>query len=678
MATIEEVNSGDFRALVVCGHARQANFSGLAQEIRALEAEFSPNAVYLEVPAPGEGGPTFPDQSAFIEFLNLQMAAAGYRRHPSYLLMTPYETLERMGAEKWLAFEKKPRPLVSKKFFENFNELLHDDHLDRIGRRSDAHCQRYFAAAGYIQPGDSVLDLACGLGYGAHILASNSDAFKVTGIDLSGSAVEYATEMYSGTGRCDFQQGNAVSLASFPDESIDFVASFETIEHVLDPVSYLRELRRVLKPGGRLFVSAPNDWRDDTGVDPNPDHLHVYDRPSLLAELGAFFSVESVFRQTAGGALRLHSSPRTWWKESKQVDEDRDSEWIIVLGYKDPTDFQPNSEASVASYWDLIDDPAYNLLSFARDYDNMHLFRALAHRGARIENKAERLPFLREVLSTSRRDSADFGLALCVSIYDSLGGLAEDAPLTWAPNDVWRYLELHSANSHVIRWQISIAFAYAEYLRERDFEGEDRKRALNYLLTLDPNLFSPLIASKHVQALHSLAEVEWLGGKPQVAERLLQEAVNVAVAAIQSPSLNTYGNSESPNGIGLTELGVVLDYAYRSADLLRSLKVFGDSPWHSARHNQPFFEGAFERLSSALERGQDERASLLNQLTDVKNELEVAKKPETALAIAQKLYRERTLVPLTNFEAAVMKWYRLLRRGLFHAPRAFFGLINKF
>jgi ubiquinone/menaquinone biosynthesis C-methylase UbiE len=83
----------------------------------------------------------------------------------------------------------------------------------------------------------------------------------VTGCDFSGAALQVARERLRhlpdfGTGPC-LVQGDAQKLA-FADESFDLVVSCETIEHLPDPWAALREMYRVTRPGGQLFLTTPN------------------------------------------------------------------------------------------------------------------------------------------------------------------------------------------------------------------------------------------------------------------------------------------------------------------------------------------------------------------------------------------------------------------------------------
>lgn len=64
-------------------------------------------------------------------------------------------------------------------------------------------------------------------------------------------------------GRLDFREEDAADL-SFPDDSFSRVAVISVLEHIVDETAVVRELSRVLAPGGRLVISVPYDpWRDE-------------------------------------------------------------------------------------------------------------------------------------------------------------------------------------------------------------------------------------------------------------------------------------------------------------------------------------------------------------------------------------------------------------------------------
>lgn len=100
-----------------------------------------------------------------------------------------------------------------------------------------------------------VLDIACGEGYGSAIMARH--ARSVVGVDIAPEAVEHAVRAYGHLPNITFRIGSATEIP-LPDDSVDVVVSFETIEHHDRHAEMLREIRRVLRPNGVLIISSPN------------------------------------------------------------------------------------------------------------------------------------------------------------------------------------------------------------------------------------------------------------------------------------------------------------------------------------------------------------------------------------------------------------------------------------
>jgi SAM-dependent methyltransferase len=105
-----------------------------------------------------------------------------------------------------------------------------------------------FASAG----GLKVLEIGCGLGTdGARFAEAGAD---YTGVDLTEAAVELARkrfELFDLPGR--FQTADAENL-DFPDESFDLVYSHGVLHHTPETAQAIREVHRVLRPGGRAIV----------------------------------------------------------------------------------------------------------------------------------------------------------------------------------------------------------------------------------------------------------------------------------------------------------------------------------------------------------------------------------------------------------------------------------------
>jgi SAM-dependent methyltransferase len=101
-------------------------------------------------------------------------------------------------------------------------------------------------------PHDSlVLDVGTGTGTNLRLLRDLGFG-RVTGIDQSPEAIRFCAEKGLG----DVKQADACGLP-FPDQTFDLIFATDVIEHVDDDFSALRELRRVLKPGGYLLLTVP-------------------------------------------------------------------------------------------------------------------------------------------------------------------------------------------------------------------------------------------------------------------------------------------------------------------------------------------------------------------------------------------------------------------------------------
>src|SRR6266849_3192282 len=126
------------------------------------------------------------------------------------------------------------------------------------------HLDRYEFATRHLVSG-TVLDIACGVGYGTALLAESPGVIKVVGVDVSGEAIQYAKEHYRHE-RISYVCASADDFE--PGQSFDNIVSLETIEHVDDPHEFFSRLVALLKPGGRLITSAPVT----PSVDANPHH----------------------------------------------------------------------------------------------------------------------------------------------------------------------------------------------------------------------------------------------------------------------------------------------------------------------------------------------------------------------------------------------------------------------
>jgi SAM-dependent methyltransferase len=109
--------------------------------------------------------------------------------------------------------------------------------------------------------GDRLLDVGCGSAW----LGNHFDDY--TGLEAS--ADETAGAVARGL---NVVQGDANDPLPFDDASFDAVMLKDVLEHLLNPVAAVREARRVLRPGGRVYASSPDAqrwvWDDYTHVRP--------------------------------------------------------------------------------------------------------------------------------------------------------------------------------------------------------------------------------------------------------------------------------------------------------------------------------------------------------------------------------------------------------------------------
>ncbi|HEX3426999.1 MAG TPA: methyltransferase domain-containing protein [Acidimicrobiales bacterium] len=116
-----------------------------------------------------------------------------------------------------------------------------------------------FAMAGVDPPRDRVLDFGCGLGRLSFALAEHFE--QVVGVDLSRPMLEKAREYNHLGDRCQFFLYDGNDLHLFDDGSFGTVVSLMTLQHVPPEraLVYVRELVRVLRPGGILAVQIPSE-----------------------------------------------------------------------------------------------------------------------------------------------------------------------------------------------------------------------------------------------------------------------------------------------------------------------------------------------------------------------------------------------------------------------------------
>jgi SAM-dependent methyltransferase len=170
------------------------------------------------------------------------------------------------------------------------------------------HLHRYCLARALCR-GLDVLDVASGEGYGAALLAQT--ARTVVGVELAAAAVAHARRSYTAP-NLRYLAGDARQLP-LPDAAVDMVVSFETIEHFYEHDAFLAEVRRVLRPGGRLVISSPErDIYSPPGGPVNSFHVRELTRDEFVHLLQRYFAHVAVQgqRPLLGSALIAEEAAR--------------------------------------------------------------------------------------------------------------------------------------------------------------------------------------------------------------------------------------------------------------------------------------------------------------------------------------------------------------------------------
>jgi SAM-dependent methyltransferase len=109
------------------------------------------------------------------------------------------------------------------------------------------------------QPGEHVLDVACGTGVAARLTAPRVGATGiVVAVDINPAMLAVARSLPAPEGASiDWREGNALALA-LPDDTFDVALSQQGLQFLPDRPAALREMYRVLRPGGRVALSV---WR---------------------------------------------------------------------------------------------------------------------------------------------------------------------------------------------------------------------------------------------------------------------------------------------------------------------------------------------------------------------------------------------------------------------------------
>lgn len=147
------------------------------------------------------------------------------------------------------------------------------------------------------KPGEKILDVGCGDGFYTEKIARKGA--EVTGIDIRKKALIRARNRALSQ-KLHFLEMNAEEL-DFPENYFDKVISFCVIEHLQDDEKTLRQIARLLKPGGRLFISADSLSNPGLKTEEKESHRRRY-------HVNQFYNLEVVSSKLQQAGLKLERS----------------------------------------------------------------------------------------------------------------------------------------------------------------------------------------------------------------------------------------------------------------------------------------------------------------------------------------------------------------------------------
>ncbi|MGB9366373.1 MAG: class I SAM-dependent methyltransferase [Xanthobacteraceae bacterium] len=127
----------------------------------------------------------------------------------------------------------------------------------------------------------SLLEVGCG--HGNMLLEASNKGYQVHGLEYSVDAARVANDKLG----ADVVRVGAITEDTFPEESFDVCILADVIEHVRDPAGFIQDIRRILKPGGVLFIATPStaSWSARLlgrhWMEYKPEHLFYFDRSTL-------------------------------------------------------------------------------------------------------------------------------------------------------------------------------------------------------------------------------------------------------------------------------------------------------------------------------------------------------------------------------------------------------------
>ena len=170
--------------------------------------------------------------------------------------------------------------------------------------------------------GGNLLEIGCGVGRGLDILINACEQY--TAIDKNDKLIGMLTEKYP---NLTLITQNIPPFTGIADNTYDFVVSFQVIEHIKSDDLFVKEIHRVLKPGGKAIITTPNIKLSLTR---NPWHIREYTAEGLEKLMAKYFA------EVATHGVHGNEKVMEYYEQNKKSVE-KITKWdVLKLQYRLP------------------------------------------------------------------------------------------------------------------------------------------------------------------------------------------------------------------------------------------------------------------------------------------------------------------------------------------------------
>lgn len=172
----------------------------------------------------------------------------------------------------------------------------------------------YEIARDYVK-GKNTADIGCADGYGTQYLADVT--LTTVGVDYSEATLAEARKKHAAKTNLTFKSSSVPPLP-LETSSLDVVTAFQFIEHIEARLEFMKEVYRVLKPGGVFLCSTPNA---KMSIARNPFHVHEYTFEEMKSEISQVFeSIELNGVQGNAAVNKYYEDNAKWAKKILRLD----------------------------------------------------------------------------------------------------------------------------------------------------------------------------------------------------------------------------------------------------------------------------------------------------------------------------------------------------------------------